>query len=456
MNQGAVIAANRFGLGAKPGELAAIGGDPKGWLKAQLAPADAIPAPIAALSGTTARLDALPTVTGAVAAGVGRAEAQKNVIQAALKMARQDYGQDSGARLQAAIASDTPFVERLAAFWSNHFTVSAVRPVVAGLIGPYEAEAIRPHLFGRFVDLLKAATLHPAMLLYLDNATSIGPDSRAGQKRDKGLNENLARELMELHTLGVDGGYTQADVTELAKILTGWTLHRPNQPARAIAETRGSAVFLSPIHQPGEKTLLGKTYREDGPRETEAALDMLAAHPSTATFIATKLARHFIADAPPADAVAALADTFRKTGGDLAAVYRRLIDLDAAWSGPGKYRSPYDWTVATFRAFGVSDAPRAQRAVQAMNQLGQRLYYAPSPAGWPDDSASWLAPEALLARIDYAEAVGKAKADKDPLTLADATVGSAMGADSKFAVAHAPSRAEAIALLLVSPEFLRR
>jgi uncharacterized protein (DUF1800 family) len=328
--------------------------------------------------------------------------------------------------------------------------------VVAGLVAPFEIEAIRPNMFGRFVDLLTAVTLHPAMLLYLDNASSIGPDSRAGQRRDKGLNENLARELMELHTLGVDGGYTQADVTEMAKILTGWTIRRPNMPERAIAETRGSAVFLSTIHEPGGKTLLGKTYREAGPREAETALADLAAHPATARFIAGKLARHFIADDPPADAVAALADTFRTTGGDLAAVYRRLVDLDAAWSGPGKYRTPYDWTLAAFRAFGRADDLHAHRAVQAVHQLGQRLWSAPSPAGWPDDAASWLAPEALLARLDYANAVGKAKAGSDPLKLADETVGPLLGADSKFAVTHAPSRAEAIALLLVSPEFLRR
>ena len=449
MSTGAVIAANRFGLGARPGELAAIGADLKGWLKAQLAATNEIPAPIAALSGTQTRLDALPTP------GTGP-DAQKNVIQAALKQARQDYPQDAAARLQAALATETPLVERLTAFWSNHFTVSAVRPLVAGLIGPFEAEAIRPNLFGRFVDLLKAATLHPAMLLYLDNATSIGPDSRAGQKRSRGLNENLARELMELHTLGVDGGYTQGDVTELAKILTGWTIHRPNVPARAIAETRGSAVFVTPIHQPGSKTLLGKTYSEDGPRETDTVLEMLAAHPSTAKFIATKLARHFIADDPPPAAVAALADTFKTTGGDLTAVYTRLIDLDAAWNGTGKYRSPYDWTVATFRAFGTADSDHASRAVQTLNRLGQRLYFAPSPAGWPDDSASWLAPESLLARIDYAEAVGKAKADSDPTKLADATVGPALDDDARFAITHAPSRAEAIALLLVSPQFLRR
>jgi uncharacterized protein (DUF1800 family) len=446
----AILAANRFGLGARPGELAAIGSDPRGWLKAQLDPRNATPASIAALPGTEKRLATLPIVMG------DPAEAQKKLAQAVLKAARDHVPQDSAARLQAAITSKTPLVERLVAFWSNHFTVSGARPIAAGLIGPYEAEAIRPHLFGRFVDLLKAATLHPAMLLYLDNATSIGPNSRAGTRRGKGLNENLARELMELHTLGVDGGYTQADVTELAKILTGWTVRRPNQPQRAIAAERGGAVFLTAIHEPGDKTLLGKTYRDQGADEADAALGDLARRPATARFIATKLARHFIADDPPPAAVTALAETFAKTDGDLTAVTTRLIDLDAAWTGDGKYRSPYDWVVAIFRAFAADTPDRAQRAGQAVNQLGQRLYFAPSPAGWPDDSASWLSPESLLARVDYAEAVGRTKSESDPMQLADLSVGASLSTDSKLSIQRAPSRSDAVALLLVSPEFLRR
>ena len=294
------------------------------------------------------------------------------------------------------------------------------------------------------------------MLLYLDNATSIGPNSRAGERRGKGLNENLARELMELHTLGVDGGYTQTDVTELAKILTGWTIHRPGQPARAIAATRGGAVFIPAMHEPGEKTLLGKSYGDQDEDEADAALEDLARRPATAHFIATKLARHFIADDPPPAAVAALAEIFTRTDGDLSAVTARLIDLDAAWAGEGKYRTPYDWVVAIFRAFAADDESRARRAVQAVNQLGQRLYFAPSPAGWPDDAASWLAPESLLARADYAEAVGRTRGESDPMQLADLTVGPTLTPDSKFALQHAPSRSDAVALLLVSPEFLRR
>jgi uncharacterized protein (DUF1800 family) len=446
----AVLAANRFGLGSRPGELAAIGGDPRGWLKAQLSASPALPAPIAALSGTEARLADLPPAMGS------GADAQKNLAQAVLKNARDHYPEDAAARLQAAITTKTPLVERLVAFWSNHFTVSGARPVAIGLIGPFEAEAIRPHLFGRFADLLKAATLHPAMLLYLDNATSVGPSSRAGTRRGKGLNENLARELMELHTLGVDGGYTQADVTELAKILTGWTIHRPGQQQRAIAATRGGAVFIPAIHEPGDKTLLGKTYRDEDADEADAALDDLARRPATARFIATKLARHFIADDPPPGAVATLAETFTRTDGDLSALYAQLIDLDAAWQGAGKYRTPHDWVVAIFRAFAADDPDRAKRAVQAVNQLGQRLYFAPSPAGWPDDAVSWLAPESLLARVDYAEAVGRAKGERDPMQLADLSVGAALTNESKLAIQRAPSRSDAVALLLVSPEFLRR
>lgn len=446
----AVLAANRFGLGPRPGELAAIGGDYKGWLKAQITGRNVLPATIAALAGTEARLATLPPAMDA------RREAQKNLLQAILKNAREQYSQDAAARMQAAITSETPFVERLVAFWSNHFTVSGIRPISAGLIGPYEAEAIRPHLFGRFADLLKAATLHPAMLLYLDNAASIGPNSRAGTRRGKGLNENLARELMELHTLGVDGGYTQTDVTELAKILTGWTIHRPGQPQRAIALERGGAVFIPAVHEPGNKTLLGKRYSDQGAGEADAALADLARSPATARFIATKLARHFIADDPPANVVTALAETFTKTDGDLGAVYARLIDLDAAWTGEGKYRTPYEWVVAIFRAFAADDPDRARRAVQAVNQLGQRLYFAPSPAGWPDDSASWLAPESLLARVDYAEAVGRTKSESDPMQLADVSLGASLTPESKMAIQRAPSRSDAVALLLVSPEFLRR
>lgn len=448
MTTASVVAANRFGLGARPGELAEIGDDPRGWLKAQINARHAKPPSIAGLSGSEARLANVPAT---MSSGEG---APKTPFQAVLRMARFELARDSAARLQAALSTPTPFVERLLAFWANHFTVSALKTAAAGMIGPYETEAIRPHLFGRFADLLKAVTLHPAMLLYLDNWNSFGPRSQAGLLHARGLNENLARELMELHTLGVDGGYTQTDVTELAKILTGWTVNRP-QEKRGIAASRGGAVFLPALHEPGDKFLLGKRYPDQAEQEADAALDVLASHPGTARFIATKLARHFIADDPPVEAVAALSTTFARTDGDLSAVYAALIDLDPAWVDGGKYRTPYDWVIAIFRAFAAEKSRDVSFAIQAVKQLGQRLHYAPSPAGWPDDS-SWLAPEALLERIKYAATVGQSRGEIDPSQLADATLGTTISSDSKFAIEHAPSRGDSIALLLVSPEFLNR
>ena len=207
----AVIAADRFGLGARPGDLAAIAGDSRGWLTEQL-------------DGAPLRPDALD-VTDASDERVRRfLQARRDGSQSVGRLLRGDmrdaYQADAAARTRAAIESDTPYVERLVQFWSNHFTVSAIKPVVIGVVGPYEAEAIRPHVTGRFADMLKAATRHPAMLAYLDNLTSIGPNSRAGRRRDAGLNENLAREVLELHTLGVDGGYSQDDVRAFAAMLT--------------------------------------------------------------------------------------------------------------------------------------------------------------------------------------------------------------------------------------------
>jgi uncharacterized protein (DUF1800 family) len=330
-------------------------------------------------------------------------------------------------------------------FWHGHFATN-YRTIEDSYHMFAQNQMFRKHATGNFGRLLFEIIRDPAMIAYLDNN-----DSRKGKP-----NENLARELMELHVLGVDGGYTQADVTELAKILTGWTIHRPGQPERAAAAERGGAVFLPTMHEPGDKTLLGKRYLDEGADEADAAIEDLVRRPAAARFIATRLAQHFIADDPPPAAVAALAETFTKTDGDLSAVYARLIDLDAAWAGAGKYRSPYDWVVAIFRAFAADGPGPAQRAAAAINQLGQRLYFAPSPAGWPDDDASWMAPEALLARVDYAEAIGRTKGESDPIRLADLSLGATLTAQSKFAIEHAPSRGDAVALLLVSPEFLRR
>ncbi|MBI3512603.1 MAG: DUF1800 domain-containing protein, partial [Proteobacteria bacterium] len=388
MTAPAALAAARFGLGAKPGELAAIGREPRGWVERQLKPGTPLPA---ALAGQPTSAQILAEVLEANAAG----GAQK-IGQLARQRLRSVYLAEAAARTQAAIDSDHPVVERLVQFWSNHFTISVHgKPIVLGIPGAYEREAIRPHVLGRFEDMLRAVVEHPAMLVYLDNWLSFGPDSLGGRRRKKGLNENLAREILELHTLGVNGGYTQADVTTFAKVLTGWTMTplKEAQPGRFRFEPR--------IHEPGDKVLLGKRYPEAGKAEGDAVLRDLARHPSTARFIATKLARHFIADEPPAAAVELLARRFLDTGGDLGAVTRALVALPEAWpASPSKIKTPNDLVVSAFRALGgYSGEPL--RLVQILAVLDQSPFGAPSPAGWPDKAAEWIGPEATMKRIEW-------------------------------------------------------
>jgi uncharacterized protein (DUF1800 family) len=329
--------------------------------------------------------------------------------------------------------------------------------VISGLVVPFENEAIRPHVFGRFTDLALAVMRHPAMLIYLDNAQSIGPDSPLGRRKDAGLNENLAREFMELHALGVDGGYTQDDVRALAKILTGWTIVRPGQRLHRPGTVPGGFQFAAVAHEPGDKVLLGRRYAEAGEQEGIAAIRDLCAHPATAQHIATKVARHFLADDPPPAAVAALAQEFTASGGDLSAVARRLVALPASWSLPmSKARQPEEWLIAMRRAFAIDGDLPALRTLGALKQLGQVPFAAPSPAGWPDESAGWLGPEALMARLDFAGAVAQRIRVAQPQTLADQVFGPGVADESRLQIERAPSVSDAVALLLVSPEFMLR
>src|SRR5215470_2286948 len=311
----AVVAATRFGFAPKPGELAQIGSDPRGWVTSQLdrrpdfAPGNLPPS----REIVTAMLESR------------RDKEERPELKERLKAT---YLGEIDARMRAAILGDTPVLERLTQFWGNHFTVSGMRPFVRGVTGAFEREAIRPHITGRFLDMLTAVTSHPGMLLYLDNAQSFGPDSLVGRRQNKGINENLGRELLELHTLGVDGGYTQADVEALARILTGWTV----APLRDWHP--GTFRFFPQIHEPGDKVLLGRTYRDGGIDEGEAALRDLALHPATARHIATQLTRHFIADTPPADSVERIARRFRDTGGDLRQVTLAVVHEEAVWREP--------------------------------------------------------------------------------------------------------------------------
>jgi uncharacterized protein (DUF1800 family) len=447
MTAGAALAAARFGLGARPGEVAAIGRDPRGWVESQLRPA---PLP-AALAGQPSSQAIVAEVMEANAAG----GAQK-VGKLARERLRLVYLAEAAARTRAAIDSDHPVIERLVQFWSNHFTVSVrAKPIVLGLPGAYEREAIRPHVLGRFEDMLRAVVEHPAMLVYLDNWRSVGPTSPGGQRRNRGLNENLARETLELHTLGVTGGYTQDDVTSFARVLTGWTVTPLN------GDAPGRFRFAPRLHEPGDKTLLGKRYADGGKAQGDAVLRDLARHPSTARFIATKLARHFIADAPSADAVERLARRFQETGGDLAAVTRTLVALPVAWPqgwpvGATKIRTPNELVIAAFRALGGHDGEPA-RLVETLSVLGQAPFGAPSPAGWSDQAADWIGPEATMKRIEWAHALATKTARARPaLALADDVLGPTLARETRFAIEHAASDRDSLALLLVSPEFQRR
>ncbi|WP_337847440.1 DUF1800 domain-containing protein [Sphingomonas sp.] len=475
------IAMNRFGLGARGDEPAPI--EPRRALLDQMARFDARPALLAALPATpviAAQIaDYLETVRMAQRsqrAGRGDAPAMDDAgadpVREAQQFGRQQgrdyYMTAAGARAQLAVASETPFVERMVHFWSNHFAVSADKLTMIGLAGAFEFDAIRPHVLGRFRDMLHAVERHPAMLLYLDQAQSVGPGSMAGQIAARrggpqrvGLNENLAREILELHTLGVRTGYTQADVTELARAMTGWSVAGMTRgPAARFAGLEGrpgSFVFAERIHEPGARTIIGKRYDQQGERQAAAVLDDLAVHPATARRIATKLARHFAGDTPPETLVTRLETAFLKSGGDLPTLYRVLIEAPEAWvAQPVKFRTPWEWSVAAMRALGTREIP-GEAVLGLMNQLGQPVWRPGSPAGFDDVAASWAGPDAVMRRVEAAERMAARTRDTiDARARAAMLFPGALSATTEQAIARAESAAQGVALMLVAPEFMRR
>ena len=401
-------ACNRFGMGATVGEPALA--DPRGWLLEQVR-RDAAALP----DGT------LPTASDVGKANRALIEAQRSRNEETTREARETIRgiarQEGAATLRARITSNSPFAERLVAFWSNHLCVSIpAKPPIAALAGLYERQVIRPHVFGRYEDMVLASARHPAMLTYLDNAVSIGPNSEAARNlarrgRERGLNENYARELLELHTLGVEGGYAQEDVEALARILTGWTITGfgfADRLARGRDRRDSGAndvdvafAYRDVLHEPGDKTLLGMKYRESGEEEGRRAIADLCRHPSTARFLATKLARHFVADEPPPDAVDHIARRWIETDGDLSEVSRTLIDLDEAWDPAlRKFRTPQDWMTAMLRAVGARDVP--EPVGRLLQQLRQPLWAPSSPKGYGDTKGEWADPDSLLNRAELA------------------------------------------------------
>ncbi|HXN79769.1 MAG TPA: DUF1800 domain-containing protein [Steroidobacteraceae bacterium] len=458
------VAANRFGLGARPGELARIADDGRDWLRAQLHPAPPAIADAALQPSQQILAQALELRQQIQAARKARRAADDAATQQKLpQFLRPIYVGEVIARLQQAVSTERPFLERLTQFWTNHFAVSIDKQFLSGLAGSFEREAIRPHVLGNFSDLLLAVETHPAMLLYLDNHLSVGPHSEAAlrlqrraQPRKIGINENLAREILELHTLGVGGGYTQADVTAFAEVITGWSIGGA-EGGRFAAGVPGRFLFRSEVHEPGAKRVRDRRYGDGGYGQGVGVLRDLAVHPSTAHFVAGKFARHFIADEPPREAVARLAQAFTTSGGDLPTVYRALIDSREAWEEPlAKYKTPSDYIISGYRGLGLPvDAQHAPLA--PFEVLGQRTWSPGSPAGWPDRSADWDGASALMKRIEWADAVGQRVGSRcDAVKLAPQLLGANLSTATAGAVAHAASAAQAVTLLLAAPEFMRR
>ncbi|MCQ8783709.1 DUF1800 domain-containing protein [Mangrovibrevibacter kandeliae] len=444
------LAFSRFGYGARPGDLAQTRTNPRERLLAEIERRNA----------ALLQAPALPSTRDAYAAvredqmerSEAKADGAPKPERAGPQVPQAILQDEIAARLARIRAADMGFAERLVAFWTNHFCIEAkAGGPVRGMAGAYEREAIRPHVLGKFEDLLVAATRHPAMLIYLNNASSIGPDSRAGERRNKGLNENHAREIMELHTLGVTGGYDQADVIALAKILTGWTIgYSPDNDERY-----GRYWFNANAHEPGAQTLLGMRYDQPGEQQGLSALADLARRPATARHVADKLARHFVSDRPPQALVERLADTFLKTGGDLLAVAVVLVSDEEAWTAPAaKIRTPQEFVWSAARAIDPDlPPPFLGRTLAA---LGQPLWDPPAPAGFKDDAATWLAPDAMTTRVEIAERLASRASLIDPRDLAEAVLGARLSEATRQTIARAESPAQGAALMLMSPEFQRR
>lgn len=383
----------------------------------------------------------------------------RSQLRAERRAIEQMHRRDRERRILTPLRSPYGFFERLAWFWADHFAVAGRDLRARALVGRFEADAIRPHIAGSFRDLLRAAALHPAMLVFLDQNRSVGPNSRVGLKRGRGLNENLAREILELHTLGVGAGYTQDDVREFAELLTGVSF----------AMEGGRLTFLPNRAEPGAEIVLGKSYGGGAPRleDVYLALDDLADHPQTARHIARKLAVHFTADEPDAALVAHMEAAFLRSGGDLPSVYGAMLEHPASWSAYGaKVRQPFDFAVAALRAIDPDDRELdligerkngERRLAAALDAMGQPVYRPPGPQGWREASAHWITPQGLTARLRWASHLGRTMERRlDPRDLLRTALGDSAREATRFAAVNAAERWEGLAFVFASPEFNRR
>ena len=445
------VAAFRFGFGLP---LPAGAPEKTAAMLAMLAGADPVEAAYPPL-----RL--VDVIDATRAAHEARAAARKDPsMMAAYKAATKvvEALAEAGFRTQIARALDSPdgLRERLVRFWADHFTVAHKNRLDAAVVAAYVDDAIRPHVTARFQDMLTAATLHPAMLIYLDQVASVGPASKFGRRQGKGLNENLARELLELHTLGAGQGYAQGDVRQLAELLTGLRV----DPAKG-------TVFDARRAEPGAETVLGVSYAGDGMDPIRAVLGDLAMRPETARHVAGKLVTHFLTDAALPEVSAALAKVWTDTGGDLAAVTGVMLDRSEFWDPAAqKARNPVEFLIAALRALGMTGADMMAASQKDFRQLvlaplaamGQPVRGPAGPDGWAEAATDWITPQGMAARIDWAmRAPRRIRNDlPDPVALVPQVLGPRATERLIWAVARAESRPEALGLILAAPEFNRR
>lgn len=454
---------DRTSFGIAPGDIKKIQSSGiQGYLKSQLNP-ESIPEP-PKLTQEIAKLKTLPMSAVELYreyAPTPQRNAAKpkpnaaNVVAEARR--RREVGQEAiEANLLRAIYSPRQLQEVMTNFWYNHFNVFIGKNIVRLWVGDYEEVAIRPHVFGRFRDLLEATSRHAAMLFYLDNWENTAPDSKGARGRLKGINENYARELMELHTLGVDGGYTQQDVTTLARILTGWGLDR-------LGDNGGDEngfYFDANRHDYSDKVFLGKTIKGSGADEVEQALDILASHPSTAHHISYKLAQYFVADEPPKSLVDKLSKRFLETQGDIRAVLATLFQspefLDPKYYQT-KFTTPYQYIISLARATGSTD-PNLKVVFAMMNQLGMAPYNCITPDGYKNTEDVWLNPDAVLRRLSFATGIARGRLNGnqpvDAVKLAQA-LGNSFSTHTQEVLNDTPPQLRST-LILGSPEMMRR
>lgn len=453
------MAAIRFGVGLSPGVGAPQSVDAMMALLAgpdRAAEAFAIP-PFAQAepSPATFRLASLAVRDAPDDAAKAAAEAARDRLR---EDGREMVGRNLAMEIGRSVTTEDGLRERLTRFWADHFTVRAVSGVARNLVSPYVEEAIRPNLTGRFGDMLKAAVTHPMMLIYLDQHLSVGPNSRTAERTGRGLNENLARELLELHTLGVGGRYDQRDVRELAELLTGLTY-----------TARTGFRFRAQNAEPGAETVLGVSYGGGDPSLDDIlrALDDIARHPDTARHIARKLAVHFIGPEPDTDLIDMMAARYLESDGRLLPVYEAMLRHDAAWAPEyRKVKPPLDFIASAMRALGVDPAMIRGASLQdvrrviyrPMQVMGQTWQAPVGPDGWPEEDEAWVTPQGMAGRITWAMTAPQALLDDlpDPRDFVRVALGPTPPDAVLFAAQAAESRSDGIGVILASAAFQRR